>query len=470
MALDPKALPALRRIVGHDRCRTDPETLTCYAYDATQQQAMPDVVLTVKTAEEIAAIMKVAYEHSVPVYPRGAGSGMSGGAVPVRGGIVLDMCSMNRILEIDPRAFVAWVEPGVVLQDLQEAVERLGLFYPPDPASHDVATVGGTVAECAGGLRCVKYGVTRDYVLALEVVLPTGEIIHTGSMAMKSVTGYDLTRLLVGSEGTLGIFTKIALRLVPKPEAVETVLAAFADLQSAVAVTDRILEARIVPRALELIDEHCLRAVHAYAQGLATATGAPVLPPSGAALLIELDGPAAALAGQRERVIEIAKSAGATATRWSADPDEREALWSLRRSISPAIYAICARKINEDVCVPRSRLLETFRRVDAVAARHGFTIAKFGHAGDGNVHLNMLLEDTEPETLERADRAVEEIFRAVIELGGTLSGEHGIGTTKAAYLHLEYGPREIELMRGIKRLFDPKGLLNPGKIFPPEAE
>ncbi len=463
MAVNEKVISALRRIVGAVRCRTDIETRTCYAYDATRQEAMPEVVVTPKTAAEVSAVMKLAYEHAVPVYPRGAGSGLTGGAVPVRGGIVLDCCSMNRILEIDPAAFVAWVEPGVVLEDLQKAVEAVGLFYPPDPASHDVSTVGGNVAECAGGLRCIKYGVTRDYVLALEVVLPTGEIIHTGSIAMKSVTGYDLTRLFVGSEGTLGIFTKIALRLIPKPEAVETILAIFSELESAVEVTDRILQSRIIPRALELIDEHCLRAVQAYSPSEA-------LPASGAVVLAEVDGPAETLAAPRDTIVELCNAAGATTVKWSADPDEREALWSLRRTISPAIYSICARKISEDICAPRNRLLETFHRLDQIGERHGFTIAKYGHAGDGNVHVNILLEDTEPETLERAQQAVEAIFRAVIELGGTLSGEHGIGNTKSAYLHLECGPREIELMRQHKRLFDPKELLNPGKIFPPDAD
>jgi len=457
--VEPRVVAALRRVVGGERCRTDRESRICYSYDATQQRAMPDVVVTPRTAEEISAVMTLAYEHLVPVYPRGAGSGLTGGAVPVRGGLVLDLVSMNRILEINQKGFYAWVEPGLVLQEFQEAVEALGLFYPPDPASADVATVGGTVAECAGGLRCVKYGVTRDYVLALEVVLPTGEIIHTGSVAMKSVTGYDLTRLFVGSEGTLGVFSKIALRLVPKPDAVETVLAVFPDLESALEVTDRVLQAGIVPRALELIDEHCLRAVQAYEPSEA-------LPDTGAVVLAEVDGPAATLAGPRETIVELCRRGGATTVTWSADPEEREALWSLRRSISPAIYAICAKKVNEDICVPRSRLLETFRRVDEIGARHGLTIARFGHAGDGNVHVNILLEDTEPETLERGERAVEEVFRAVVEVGGTLTGEHGIGTTKSAYLPLECGPREIELMRALKRLFDPKGLLNPGKIFP----
>jgi len=463
MPMSKEAIAALRRIVTADRCRTDPETLTCYAYDATRQRAMPDVVVTPKTAEEVSAVMKLAYERGVPVYARGTGSGLTGGAVPVRGGIVLDFCSMNRILEIDPAASLAWVEPGVVLEELQKAVEAKGLFYPPDPASNDVCTIGGNVAECAGGLRCVKYGVTRDYVLALEVVLPTGEIIHTGSTATKSVTGYDLTRLFVGSEGTLGLFTKIALRLIPKPEAVETILAAFPDLEHAVEAGDRILRHGIVPRALELIDEHCLRAVRSYTPGEA-------LPEAGAVILVDVDGPADALASQRTRIVELCNAAGASSVRWSADDAERDALWSLRRAISPALYAICARKINEDVCVPRSRLLESFRRIDEIGERAGFTIAKFGHAGDGNVHVNVLLADTEPATIERAERAVEAIFRAVIELGGTLTGEHGIGNTKSAYLHLECGPREIDLMRQLKHLFDPKGLLNPGKVFPAPAD
>jgi glycolate oxidase len=473
MPIDPKALQALRRVVGPKRCRTDAETRTCYSYDATRQEAMPDAVVTAGTAGEIAAIMKIANEYRVPVYPRGASSGLSGGAVPLAGGVVLDCCSMNRILEIDRAAFVAWVEPGVVLQDLQKAVEAHGLFYPPDPASSDTCTVGGNVAECAGGLRCVKYGVTRDYVLALEVVLPTGEIIHTGSTAMKSVTGYDLTRLFVGSEGTLGIFTRIALRLIPKPEAVETILAVFPAIEGAAEATERILQGGIVPRALELIDDHCLRAVKAYAteaaSSEATATRAAALPANGAVVLAEVDGPADALAAQRERIIEQCRAAGASDVHWSADPVERDALWALRRTISPAIYAICAKKINEDICVPRGRLLESFRRIDEIGASHGLTIAKFGHAGDGNVHANVLLPDTEPATVERAGRAVEAIFRAVIELGGTLTGEHGIGNTKSAYLHLECGPVEIDLMRRLKRLFDPNGILNPGKIFTPST-
>ncbi|MBN1918259.1 MAG: FAD-binding protein [Verrucomicrobia bacterium] len=462
MAIDARALAALRHLLGRERCRTDPETLTCYGYDATRQQAMPDVVLTPRTAEEISGIMKLAYEHGIPVCPRGAGSGLTGGAVPVSGGIVLDCCSMNRILEIDPPSSIAWVEPGVVLQDFQRAVEALGLFYPPDPASSDMCTIGGNVAECAGGLRCVKYGVTRDYVLALEVVLPTGEIIHTGSTAMKSVTGYDLTRLLVGSEGTLGIFTRIALRLIPKPEAVETVLATFPRLEAAVEAGNSILGAGIVPRGIELIDKHCLRAVHAYSPS-------DELPTAGAVLLIEVDGPADSLTKPRERIVDLCRAVGAERVTWSADPEEREGLWALRRAISPALYSICARRINEDIAVPRSRLLETLRRIDEIGARHGLTIAKFGHVGDGNIHANILLEDTRPETNRRAQEAVETIFRTVIELGGTLSGEHGIGNTKSAYLHLECGPVEIDLMRRLKRLFDPKGLLNPGKVFPPEA-
>jgi glycolate oxidase len=463
MPIGKDAITALRRIVGPDRCRTDPETLTCYAYDATRQQAMPDVVVTPKSTEEVSAVMKLAYERGIPVCARGAGSGLTGGGVPVRGGIVLDFCSMDRILAIDPAAFVAWVEPGVVLEEFQKAVEAKGLFYPLDPASSDVCTMGGNVAECAGGLRCVKYGVTRDYVLALEVVVPTGEIIHTGSTAMKSVTGYDLTRLFVGSEGTLGLFTKIALRLIPKPEAVETILAAFPSLEGAVEAGDHILQGGIVPRALELIDEHCLRAVRAYEPSV-------VLPEAGAVLLVDVDGPADALAGQRTKVVDLCNAAGARSVRWSAEEAERDALWSLRRAISPALYAICARKINEDVCVPRNRLLESFRRIDEIGEHAGFAIAKFGHAGDGNVHINVLLADTEPATTERAERAVEAVFRAVIELDGTLTGEHGIGNTKSAYLHLECGPKEIELMGQLKRLFDPKNLLNPGKIFPASVD
>lgn len=458
VAIDGKTIRELRKIVGKERCLTDPEDRLVHSYDATKQSVMPDVVVRPRTAREVSGVLKLANEREIPVYARGAASGLTGGAVPVEKGIVVNLSEMKKIIEIDAGNFTATVEPGVVLEELQKEVEKRGLFYPPDPASSDVATMGGTVAECAGGLRGMKYGVTRDYVLGLEVVLANGDIIHTGSRTVKNVTGYDLTRLLVGSEGTLGLFTKVIVRLIPLPEWVVTAVSYFDELKRAAEAVSAVVAAGVVPRALELIDRTSYRAVQSY-------RGAEISQKAQAVLLIETDGEKASATKEMERAVSICNEHGAFDVSETDHAAEREKLWELRRSISPALYSICERRINEDICVPRSELAAMFARIEEIGERHGLTIANYGHAGDGNIHVNVLLEKDTRDLSERAEKSVEEVFAAALEAGGTLSGEHGIGNTKSEYLSMEIEPREMKLMRELKRLFDPKNILNPGKIF-----
>ena len=458
MEIDRKVIKELRKIVGKERCLTDFEDRLVHSYDATKQSEIPDVVVKPLSTEEVSRVVKVAYEGEIPVYGRGAASGLTGGAVPVEKGMVVNFAEMKRIIEIDAENLTAVVEPGVVLEDFQKEVERLGLFYPPDPASSDVATMGGTVAECAGGLRGVKYGVTRDYILGLEVILANGDIVNTGSRTVKNVTGYDLTRLLVGSEGTLGLFTKIVLRLIPLPEAAVTAIAYFEDLGKGAEACSAIMASRVLPRALEIMDRMCYRNVQRYRETEFSEKAEAVL-------LIETDGTSESAKTEMVKVISICEGHGAFDIAQTDDEKERESLWQLRKSISPALYSICERRINEDICVPRSELARTFARIEEIGKRHGVTIGNYGHAGDGNIHVNILLERDWPELVEKAERAVEEVFRAALEVGGTLSGEHGIGNTKSKYLSMEVQPRELALMRDLKRLFDPKNILNPGKIF-----
>jgi len=456
--MDKKLYREFEKIVGEKRVSDDDVDRVCHSYDATKQRAMPDVVIKPRSAQEVSEILKLANKRRIPVYPRGAASGLTGGAVPVHGGIALDMTGMNRIIEIDDANLTATVEPGVVVADFQKEVEKLGLLYPPDPASNKFATIGGSVAECAGGLRGMKYGVTRDYVMALEVVLPTGEIINPGTKTLKGVTGYDLTRLFVGSEGTLGIFTKIVLKLIPPPEKVETIMAFFGSIKNAADTVSAIVAAKIVPRALEFVDEECIRAVGQY-------TGFSVSEGTEALLLIEVDGSAETASRDALRIMSICDDNEAFDVKKAETDEEIDELWSVRRTISPALYAISKGKMNEDICVPRSNLTRMLDEIGKISEKYGLTIANFGHAGDGNIHVNILLDPAVPEEVERGEAAVEEIFRKTVELDGTLSGEHGIGNTKSKYLGIEIEPEQLELMRGMKALFDPNGILNPGKIF-----
>lgn len=458
MTLRTSTFSKLKSIVGPANCTRKKEELVCYAYDATAQTYLPDAVLFPQNAREISAILKLANEDGFLVIPRGAGSGMTGGSLAVEGGVILVTTRLNRILKIDKDNLIAHVEPGVVTGQFHRAVEKEGLFYPPDPSSSDFATLGGNLAECAGGPRAVKYGVTRDYVLGLEAVLPTGEIIRTGVQTAKGVVGYDLTRLFVGSEGTLGIITRITLRLLPLPETVRALTAVFDKIETAAETVAEIIRSGIIPRTIEFMDNASIRCVENYLQ-----SGLPV--EAEALLLIEEDGRSSEVDALMQRIEELCRSQGAKQVVIAKTAAERENLWKARKAISPALFQYGPDKINEDIVVPRSRIPDMVRKINALRDETGLTMVSFGHAGDGNIHFNIMLDKKNKADLQKAHGAIEALFDYTLELGGTISGEHGVGITKAPYMAKEIGHVEMNLMRKIKTLFDPNGILNPGKIF-----
>lgn len=435
----------------------EPEDLTCYGFDASGAEGRPSAVLWPETTEHVIRIMKYCHEQGIPVVPRGAGSGMTGGSVPLHGAAVLSTERMNRVLDLDRENLTVMVEPGIINGRLQLLVEEHGLFYPPDPASMNFCTIGGNVAENAGGPRALKYGVTRDYVLEIEAVLPGGDLITAGVRTHKGVVGYDLARILVGSEGTLAVATKMRLKLLPLPDDVVTLLCLFNDLEAAGKAVSAIIAARIIPRTLEFMDREAIRAVEQFRPlGLPQETEA--------LLLIEVDGHPEAIRQEAGRIAELCEAGGADVS-MAQDREARNRLWEGRRSVSPALYHLRPAKINEDIVVPRSmvpRMLTALRRL---SEESGIQIVNFGHAGDGNIHVNIMADRRDEEKYRRAEALVADVFRLTLELGGTISGEHGIGITKARYIGMEIKEREMGLMRGIKNLFDPKGILNPGKVF-----
>jgi glycolate oxidase len=454
-----RSIKEISGIVGPAHLSTRTEDQVRYGTDATKQCFMPDAVAFPGTAEEISRILQLANRDDFPVIPRGAGSGKSGGSLPVRGGLVLAMERFDRILSVDPHNLVAKVEPGVITAHLQREVEKLGLFYPPDPASIHISTIGGNVAHCAGGLRAVKYGVTRDYVLGLTVVLPTGEIVRTGVETAKGVVGYDLTRLIVGSEGTLAVITSITLRLIPKPASTRTMVAFFRDASHTVSAVSEILRNRIVPTALEFMDQLCMDCVQ---EEIALS----IPRDSGAMLLIEVDGEEQVTAGEAEKIREVCLRGGAVQFLAASGQEEAERLWEARRNVSPSVYRLRPDKVSEDIVVPRSRLSELVSFLEELAKRHALPFPAYGHAGDGNIHVNIMYDRGNPEEAARVEPAVRSLFTKVLEMGGTLSGEHGVGLTKAPYVGMEISSASLQLMARIKKAFDPKGILNPGKIFP----
>jgi glycolate oxidase len=456
--LEARILKALIAIVGKDQVATEPADLLCYSYDATQQSFLPEVVVHPATAAEIAAIIKLANAELIPVFPRGAGSGFSGGSLPTKGGIVLTTERMDRILQIDEENLIAVVEPGVVTEQFQIAVEKVGLFYPPDPASLKFSTLGGNVAECAGGPRCVKYGVTKDYILGLEVITPTGDIITTGGPTMKGVVGYDLTKLLCGSEGTLGIISKIVIKLLPLPEAKKTMLVMFDSIDGAAQAVSAIIRHKIIPTTLEFMDGRTIDCVR-------QATGLDVPLAAQALLIIEVDGDRDLLDKQANKIAEIIRPLGVVETRIATTPAESEALWEIRRAVSASLRKVNPDKFNEDICVPRSKLPEMIRKIDTIAEKFSLPIVNFGHAGDGNIHVNIMIDKKVPGELEKAHAAIEEVFKGALELGGTMSGEHGVGIAKAPYIPLEITPEAALYMKTLKKALDPNNILNPGKIF-----
>jgi glycolate oxidase len=452
-----KALDELIRVVGSERVLTAIEDKICYSYDGTKQKALPDIVIRPGDTSDVSNALKIANEYEVPIYARGAGSGLTGGAVPLMGGIVLDLKNMNKIIEICPEDFIATVEPGVVTKDLQDEVAKFDLFYPPDPSSAAFSTIGGNVAECAGGITGLKYGVTRDYILALEIVLPDGSVINTGRKTLRSVTGYDLTRLFIGSEGTLGVFTKITVKLIPKPRNIQTLAAYFSDKDDAIDAADLIIDNSILPRTLEFLDDMTINAVREY-------SGANIGKDVKALLLVDLDGTEENIRHELPIVEKACKECKAFRTIATETLKERDAIWAVRRSISPALYNIAPHKINEDICVPRSKIKEILQKVDQINEDQTMYIATFGHIGDGNIHVNIMYND-DPGQAELAEITVNKVMKEVVALGGSISGEHGIGNKKSQFMDLEIPPQEYEIMKGFKNYFDPKGIMNPGKMF-----
>jgi glycolate oxidase len=446
--------------VGAEYVRDDEAAREAYAADALGQGHPPDVVVLPATTAQISEVARLCTEHRVPLVVRGAGTGYTGGAVPTMGGMVLSLERMRRILEIDEVNLLAIVQPNVINGDLQRAVEAVGLFYPPDPASLESSSIGGNVAECAGGPRAFKYGTTKRYVLALEAVLPTGEIVRTGSKAVKNVVGYDLTQLLVGSEGTLAIITEVILRLIPKPPVRATLSAAFANVRQAVEAVTGLIMRRVVPAAIELIDGESLRAVEAHLDRAVAPAGSTAL------VIVECDGVQAAVDEEMRLVEDACREAGATALRRAASVAEREDLWGVRRQLSLALRATGLLKINHDVVVPRGRVPQLLDAVGELAREYRLRVASFGHAGDGNIHVNLMVDKTDADELKRARLMERQLFERVVALEGSISGEHGIGFAKAPYLSLELSEEAIALMKRVKAAFDPAGILNPGKIFP----
>jgi glycolate oxidase len=449
----------LKEIVGAAHFTDAREDLLCYAYDATQQQYLPEAVLFPGGVDEVSAILALANERRVPVVPRGAGSGFSGGALPVRGGVVMAMSRFDRILSIDADNLVAEVEPAVVTARFQAAAAQQRLFYPPDPASHTFSTLGGNIAENAGGMSAVKYGVTRDYVRGLEVVLPSGEVVHTGSACAKDVVGYDLTTLFVGSEGTLGVVTKAILRLLPMPEARQTLTATFGAMAAAAKTVSEIIAAGIVPATLEFLDGASIRAVERHAKlGLPTAAEC--------FLLIEVDGDAGCIDRPLQRVQEICRKNNSLEVNIAREKADQDELWRARRAVSPALRAVSRYRMNEDIVVPRSRIPEMIARIRTTGEKYGIPIVNFGHAGDGNIHVTVMAGPDGEADLPRMNDAVADIFADTVALGGRISGEHGIGLAKQPYIGLNLDPPTLNLCQRLKKTLDPNNILNPGKIFP----
>ena len=456
--MDNRIVKELEAIVGKDNVSTAVSDKITHSYDATQERHLPDVVVYAGTTEEVSLVVKLANRWKIPVLPRGAGSGFTGGTLPVRGGIVLVLTKMDRIIDIDTENLIAEVEPGVVTAELQRQVEKLGLFYPPDPASKEFSTLGGNVAECAGGPRCVKYGVTKDYILGLEVVTPTGDIIRTGGRTLKNVVGYDLTRLFVGSEGTLGIATKIILKLLPKPAAKKTMLVQFETIDGAAQSVSAIIGAKIIPTTLEFMDGatiDCIRGVSSVD-----------LPEDCRALLIiEVDGDALVLDQQVKQILAVIQPFGILHTRIAETDEESEEIWQVRRIVSPSLRKVNPDKFNEDIVVPRSKVPDMIRVLEKIAADYGVPIVNFGHAGDGNIHVNVMVDLQKEGMPQKIEKVMDEIFSAAVRLRGAISGEHGIGTSKAKYMSMNLDLATIDYMRRIKAALDPDNILNPGKIF-----
>lgn len=457
--LDRRIREQLASIVGPEHVLDAPDELLAYSYDATPLfQAMPDAVVRPATRDEVAAVLKLCHTERIPVITRGSGTNLSASTTPVGGGIVLNMTRMNRILEIDADNLTCTVEPGVFTAAVHRAVEAQGLFYPPDPGSMHVSTIGGNIAQGAGGLRGLKYGVTRDYVLGLELVLPTGDVVETGGKNVKDVAGYDLTRLIVGSGGTLAVVTKAILKLVPLPPARRAAMALFDDMTDAGRAVSQIIANRIIPATLEFLDQGTLQAVEAFAH-----VGLPT--DAAAVLLMEQDGPAAVCDADIAAMADVCRQTGARDVRVASSPEEAHRLMEARRVALTALARRSPTIVLEDATVPRARIADMVAAIQDIAARYELDICTFGHAGDGNLHPTCMTDERNKDEIARVEEAFAEIFATALGLGGTITGEHGVGLAKAPYLEWKVGPSAMTVMQGIKQAFDPHGILNPGKIL-----
>ena len=455
--MDQKTAAQVQKIVGPQYYSEALIDMVAYSSDASDHRQRPAAAVWPQNTEQVVALLTLAQEHCIPITARGAGTGLAGAAVPARGGLILDMARMNRILELRLLDRQVEVESGVVYADLEKALKPHGFFFPPDPASSKVCTLGGNVSTNAGGIRGAKYGVTRDYVLALEAVLPGGQVINTGSRCLKTSSGYDLTRLLVGSEGTLAVVTKITLRISPRPLASCTAMAWYEALTDAGRAVSAVTQSGVLPSVLEIMDHNTLKLLREH--------GGVELPDGQACLLIETDGFCQAEAeGQMQKALAVMKDSGAVKIETSDSPEQAAELWRIRKSISSLAASLRPNAVSEDVTVPLTKVPLLLEQVSQLVSQLDLPFVIFGHAGDGNLHPKVMYDSGDPRQRQAVKKAMDGIFRITIELGGTLSGEHGIGMAKAPYMGLEHSQGEMELMRGIKRLFDPKGILNPGKL------
>lgn len=450
----------LNSLVGIDNVKSDKAHLIAYCYDATRTRFEPDAVVFPRNEEDVSRILKYCNEHKIIIVPRGAGSGFTGGALPSNGGIILSFERyMNKLLEIDMQNMVAIVQPGIINMDLQKAVEEVGLFYPPDPASENYSTIGGNVSENAGGMRAAKYGITKDYVMALRAVLPSGEIIQAGKRTIKDVAGYNIAGILTASEGTLAIITEITLKLIPKPKYKKTYMGIFPDVTSAMNAVFKSLASGANPVAMEFLDALVIKAVKEKFK-----IDLPEF--AGGILVGDVDGNLEdEITYQLEVLRQSFKENGATDFIIAQDADEANKLWYARRNASPAVTIYGTKKLNEDISVPRSKLPQALEEIYKIGNKYGFKVPCFGHAGDGNIHVNVMVKDkNNAQEMEDGHKAIEEIFELVVKMGGTLSGEHGIGTSKAPFMHIAFTEAEMELFRSIKKAFDPNNILNPFKM------
>ncbi|NPA88388.1 MAG: FAD-binding protein [Epsilonproteobacteria bacterium] len=457
--LDKKHIEELKKIVGEEDIKTDKIHLRAYSYDATKEHYYPEAVVFPKDEEEVSKILKYCNDNKIAVIPRGAGSGFTGGALPVNGGIILAVEKyMNKILEIDEKDMVAVVQPGVVNAHLQKAVEEKGLFYPPDPASMDYSTIGGNVSENAGGMRAAKYGITKDYVMSLKAVLPNGDIIRAGKRTIKDVAGYNVAGILIASEGTLAVITEITLKLLPKPKMKKTYMGIFENVEDAMNAVYKSLASGAMPVAMEFMDSLVVKA-------LREKLGVNLPDWAGALLIGDVDGNVEEEINYQLGILEKSfKENGCKEFKVARDENEANEIWYARRNASQSITIYGSKKINEDISVPRSKLPDALRVITQIGEKYGLVVPCFGHAGDGNIHVNVMVDGSNEEEVKKGYEAVEEIFKAVVDMGGTLSGEHGIGLSKAPFMKIAFSEAELNLFKRIKEAFDPNGILNPGKM------